>query len=162
MAAEAIAITASIFSVIEFGGKVLVAGYGFLSKVKKAPIEISRLLAEVAGLRALLDQLRIFAAEGDDQNAETALRILQDHGVLNDCTTLLSAVQNSIQKCQATEGGHVAGLAKGFQWPFKEKETKDLTQQLSRLRDTLTAAVSVDSAYVIGKFFEVPYPTDKE
>jgi hypothetical protein len=149
MAAELIGLAASIISLIEFGGALLAAGYQFTNKVKKAPLELTRLLGEVAGLHALLDRVHNLAAETTDPNAITTLKLLKDHGVFDQYTTLLTAVRSSLQKCQAIDGEPTTSLAKRIKWPFKEKETKDLIEQLGRVRDALATAINVDSAWVI-------------
>jgi hypothetical protein len=50
---EALGSAATILQLVSFTGEVLVLGYGYLSKVKKAASDIRTLLREMAILNAL-------------------------------------------------------------------------------------------------------------
>lgn len=143
---EALASVATIAQLVSFTGEILAAGYSYLNKVKKAPLEIKALLREISQINTLLDQLQDLASDGDSSNILGALEILDKMGVFEDTKALMAAVDKSIKTCQQIEGQAVKNAGKRFMWPFKEKETKDMIMQLARLRDTLNSAVVVDSA----------------
>ena len=52
---------ASVVGLVQFSGEILVAGYGFIAKVSRAPTEMRGLLVESAGLNCLLGQLQLMA-----------------------------------------------------------------------------------------------------
>lgn len=121
--------------------------------MQRAPSEISALLRETANLNALLDQLqslvdstRVSPSLTEKNDQENALLALQRLGVFGDCERLMKVVQSSVKACEQIEKQQVRNLGKRIMWPFKEKETKDTMVQLGRLRETLSAAVVVDSA----------------
>jgi hypothetical protein len=152
---EAIGAAATIVQLISFTGDVLLAGYNFLSRVQKAPSEIRALLREVADLNALLDQLKSLAEEAyfpignasaEKDTTRNALQTLEKLGVFEDCNNLMQVVERSVKACEQVEGQEVRNFGKKLVWPFKEKDTKDMITQLARLRETLSAAVVVDSA----------------
>lgn len=137
---------ATIIQLISFTGEVLVAGYGYLKKVKNAPAEVRILLREAANLDTLLDQLHSMAAEDEKDVAKSALEKLASLGIFEDCDRLLRVIWKSIIACEQISGEGVKNTTKRLLWPFKEKETKASLQQLGRLRETLSAAILVDSA----------------
>ena len=146
---EAIGSAASIVQLISLTGSVLASGYNFLSKVKRAPSEIRTLLRETASLKALLHELQAVAdASGTptDENTNSALDTLYRLGVFEDCQSLMKIVERSIMACEQVQGEELKNLGKKITWPFREKETNSAISQLARLRDSLNAAVVVDSA----------------
>lgn len=157
---EAVQGVASIVQLLEFTGKLLVSGYSFLSRVYQAPGEIRSLLREVANLNALLGQLQSLATEtplgvklenARKEDSRNALQTLEGLGVFADCSKLIQVVMSTLKTCEQVEGRQVKNLGKKVLWPFKEKETRDLMAQLGRLRETLSAAVVVDSAKTLGE-----------
>ncbi|KFY35817.1 hypothetical protein V494_05576 [Pseudogymnoascus sp. VKM F-4513 (FW-928)] len=157
---EAVQGVASIVQLLEFTGKLLVSGYSFLSRVYQAPREIRSLLREVANLNALLDQLQSLVPEtpiGDKrenamkEDSRNALQTLEGLDVFADCLKLMQVVMGTLKTCEQVEGHQVKNFGKKVLWPFKEKETRDLMAQLGRLRETLSAAVVVDSAKTLGE-----------
>lgn len=154
---EVVGAVSSIVSLIQFGGEVLVTGYGFINKVREAPVEVARLLSEVARLLGLLVQ--IDALESNKHN-QAALESMKDQGVLDDCSVLLTSVRESVQACQIIQGQHFKNFAKRLTWPFKDP--KDLMKQLGRLRDTLTCALSVDSAASMQRLVDMAGKIDRE
>jgi hypothetical protein len=143
---EAAGSAATILQLVSFTGEVLIAGYGYLSKVQKAPSEIRSLLKETANLNALLDQLQTLVAEDAKPHIMSALETLTSFDVFGDCRSLTKIVLKSIKACEQISGHGARNFGRRLLWPFKEKETKETLQQLVRLRETLSAAVAVDSA----------------
>lgn len=145
--AEIIGSVSAVVSLVEFSGKILSLGYGYLSKVSRAPSEVRLLLSEVANLNVLLGRLQAFAEDAFDPSDSTVLQSLAHLGIFKSCEKLLGSVYTIIDTCQRLDGQDVKNFGKRLIWPFKERETKDTMQQLGRLRDTLTAALAADSAY---------------
>ena len=143
---EAAATASALVGLIAFSGDVLCAGYGYIHKVAKAPAEVRMLLSEVASINMLLSRLQLFAEESKDSLCSSALKSLEELGVFRDCAKLINSVQESIDKCREVNGQEIRNVGRMLLWPFKEKETKDTIRQLERLRDTLSTALTVDSA----------------
>lgn len=160
---EALGAAATVVQLISFTGEVLSKGYSFLSKVQKAPSEIRSLLREVANLNALLDQLQSLSIEVGAEKVETqnALQTLENLGVFEDCSRLMHVVKKSLKTCEQIEGHEMSNFGKKLVWPFKEKETKDTMVQLGRLRETLSAAVVVDSAKTLRELENLARGIDK-
>lgn len=143
---EAMAAGSALIGIISFSGEVLCAGYGYLTKVAKAPVEIRMYLSEVASLNMLLDQLQMLSVQDKGSQTNYAVTTLAELGVFRDCEKLLSTVNASIEKCRQFEGKDMKNLGRALLWPFKEKDTKETINQLARLRDTISTALAVDSA----------------
>ena len=140
------AAASAIVGIIAFSGDVLCAGYGYISKVSKAPVEIRMYLSEVASLNMLLDRLQMLAAQDKGSRTNYAVITLAELGVFRDCEKLLNTVIAAIEKCKQIAGHDMKNLGRALLWPFKEKDTKETINQLVRLRDTISAALAVDSA----------------
>jgi len=146
-AMEAVGSAATIVQLVSFTGEVLVLGYGYVNRVKKAPSEIRALLRETATLNALLDQLLDLAGSSSENGSfDGALQTLGRLGVFDDCEKLMKVIERNVKACEEVEGERVRNTGRRMAWPFKDKETKDLMVQLGRLREALSAAVMVDSA----------------
>ena len=57
--AEALGAASAVITLLEATGELLVAGYSYLQKVKKAPYELRLLLNEVSAIDVLLDRIRL-------------------------------------------------------------------------------------------------------
>jgi hypothetical protein len=143
---EAMASASAIVGLIAFSGEVLCAGYGYISKVVKAPVEVRMYLSEVASLNMLLDRLQMLSVHDKGSQTNYAVQTLAELGVFRDCEKMLSTVSSSIEKCKQIEGHDMKNLGRALLWPFKEKDTKSTINQLARLRDTISTALTVDSA----------------
>jgi hypothetical protein len=152
-AMEAAASAATILQLVSFTGEVLLAGYNYLSKVKKAPSQIRSLLEETVMLNALLDQLETLIAEDPSPHVMSALETLTSLGVFGDCRSMMKVVLQSIKTCEQISGQGARNFGRRLLWPFKEKDTKETLQQLGRLREALSAATLVDSTLVNLSYF---------
>jgi hypothetical protein len=142
---------ASIVQLASFTAEVLALGYGYLAKAKRAPSEIKTLIRELTGLNELLDQLEQLATENKDGTMRIALEALEKLGTFEDCKRMVKVVQKSVKACQQIEGQQVKNIGKRLLWPLKDKETKETIGHLGRLRDTLSAAVHVDSLRTLAR-----------
>ncbi|MCJ1456462.1 hypothetical protein MMC28_006823 [Mycoblastus sanguinarius] len=153
--AELIGTISAVASLVDLSGKVLSVGYGYLSKVARAPTEMRTLLSEVASLNAILDQLQSLTLEDCEKpSAKTAMQTLSQLQCFDTCESLLKSVGNSIKACEQVNGHDLKNLGRKLLWPFKERETKEVMQQLNRLRDTFSAALAVDSAAALKRIVD--------
>ena len=58
-----VAAISSVVQLVDFSGKLLALGYGFLTKVARTPKEIRMLLAEIGNIHTLLDQMQSLTTE---------------------------------------------------------------------------------------------------
>lgn len=144
--AEAIGVVASCAQLVHLSGTLLAGGYGFLSQVARAPVEMRSLLTEAAAVNSLLGQLQAIADNAPNSATVNALTTLEGLGVFQECRTTLQFIQTALTRCQQDAGKDLRNFGRRLAWPFKEKETKDAVQRLHRLRGVLANALDVDAA----------------
>ena len=144
--AEVIGTVASVAQLIQLSGALLAGGYGFLSKVSRAPSELRNLLTETAAMNSLLGQLQVLIDDTTDVVPNDALQALQRLGVFEECEAILKSVQKGLDTCKQVHGQDMRNLGRRLIWPFKDKETKDALQRLHHLRELLANAVEINSA----------------
>jgi hypothetical protein len=141
-----LAAAATIVNLVDFSGKVLAAGYGFLAKVARAPAELRMLLSDVANINALLDRMQSLTNDPADPNATNALQSLAVLGTFKICEELLGRTEKCLESRRQSHGHQLKNFGRALKWPLTEREMKDTMQQLRVLQDQLTAALAVDSA----------------
>ena len=145
--AELIGAVSAIASLVDFSGKILVFGYGFIAKVARAPTEVRTMLTEVASLNVVLAQMQALVAdEKDEERVQTTLQTLALFGCVSICRDLLQSIESSIKACEHENGHNIKNFGKRLLWPMKERETKDMLQRLTSVREKLSAALAIDSA----------------
>lgn len=144
--AEAVGAVASVAQLVHLSGTLLAGGYGFLSKVVRAPTEIRSLLTEAAALNGLLGQLQATTDAAPSLTPEDTVQNLERLGVFKECEHALMSIQKALARCEQIHGQEVKNFGRRLMWPFKEKETKDELQRLHRLRSLLANAVEANSA----------------
>ncbi|KAL9618968.1 MAG: hypothetical protein Q9160_006362 [Pyrenula sp. 1 TL-2023] len=148
--AEVLGTASAVAGLTSLSSKILAEGYTYVASVHRAPRELRELLCESAAVDAVLSQLQGLSDEAQSQNIDrTRLKELVNAGTIKECTESLDMVRRSITRCQQIAGGTVANFGKRTIWPFKEKETKEAMERLSRLRGHLTTALTVDMAHVL-------------
>lgn len=148
---EVLGSAATIVQLASFTAEVLALGYGYLAKAKKAPLEVKSLMREVTYLNELLGQLEELATENATGNVRTGIEMMEKLGTFEDCKRMVMVVEKCVKKCQQIEGQQVGNIGKRLLWPFKDKDAKGTLLQLGRLRDTLSAAVQVDSSKTLSR-----------
>ncbi|EKD17225.1 uncharacterized protein L3040_008869 [Drepanopeziza brunnea f. sp. 'multigermtubi'] len=145
--AEIIGLTASVVQLVQFSGDILVAGYGFLSKVARAPAEMRDLLSESAGLNCVLGHLQTLVES--PASPTDALHSLEKLGTFKECHALLVGIKRSLDACEQVHGKDLRNFGRKLVWPFKERETRDALQRLGRIRGLISSAIDNDSALAL-------------
>jgi hypothetical protein len=99
-----IAAASSIISLIDFSGRLLAVGYGFLAKVARAPEEIRMLLNDVANINLLLDRMQSLASDQLDQKYQTALQSLTARSTFTAWDSLLKTAEKCLEACKPADG----------------------------------------------------------
>ena len=141
-----IAAASSVASLLDFSGKILAAGYGFLAKVARAPAEMRTFLNDVSNVNTVLAQMQSLADNTADLKEETVLKSLSDRGIFKSCETLLKTAEKCLDSCRQTDGDRLKNFGRALKWPLTDREMKDTMQQLRVVQDQLIAALTVDSA----------------
>ena len=151
MAAEAIGLAASLASLLEISGKIVAAGYGYISKVVYAPSRMRMVLSKVSSVNLVLGRLEEYAADQSATGSTGILYVLFRNGVFDDCKEVLKEIDGTVQICMAEAESHSSkrdfkAAVKRAIWPMKEKETEEVLKHLDSLRSVLSDAIAQDSA----------------
>jgi hypothetical protein len=145
---EVVAAVASIVQLVDFSGKILVHGYGFLARVSAAPNEIRILLTEVANVNVVLDRVSGLANNPNAGHLQMTTDKLIQLGALDNCRLLLERAQECLEKCKQLDGQGLANVGRKLKWAFIEKDIKSMIDQLRRLQAQIDQAINLDSASV--------------
>ena len=151
MAVESIALASSLASLLEISGRIVSAGYGYISKVTHAPSHMRVVLSEVSSVNLVLGRLEEYSANHSESGSSGILDTLFRNGVFEDCRKILNKIDGTVQVCmaksEASSSKHeVKAFMKRIVWPMREKETEEVLGHLDRLRSVLSDAIAQDSA----------------
>lgn len=151
MAAEAVGLAASLVSLLEISGKIVAAGYGYISKVVHAPSRMRMVLSKVTSVNLVLGRLEEFSADKSASSSTSVLNVLVHNGVFQDCKEVLKKIDGTVQICMAdAEAQSSKSEARAYMkraiWPMKEIETEEVLKHLDSLRSILSDAIAQDSA----------------
>ena len=147
---KAVGLAASLASLLEISGKIVTAGYGYISKVTHAPSRMRMVLSEVSSVDLVLGRLEEYSAHQSASGSTSILYTLSRNGVFEDCTEVLKKIDGTVQTCMAESEAQsskreVKAFMKRIVWPMKEKETKEILGHLDHLRSILSDAIAQDS-----------------
>lgn len=156
---EAVGLAASLMSLLEISGKIVAAGYDYMSKVAHAPTRMRMILSEVSSVNLVLGRLEEYAADQSASGRASILYTLSQAGVFEDCKEALKTVDGTVHICMAESEAHsskreLKALVKRVIWPMKEKETEEILGNLDRIRSILSDAIAQDSAASIHRLEE--------
>ncbi|KAJ9130936.1 Ankyrin repeat protein [Coniochaeta hoffmannii] len=144
--ADPLGMAASIAGIISLADILFRNVYKYVRAARDAKSEIQTLADEVNTLSTLLRSLEALAsdleAEGDAFDPT-----LRNH-YLNHCRATLDRVEKRVKKgivSFSAKSSKLDGLVRQLKWPFSASETKEIMVELSRHKQTITAAMSADS-----------------
>lgn len=147
--ADPLSIAAGAAGLISLSGTILAEGYHYIKSVQEAPTQLRCLLSEIAGLNILFDRLQTLVEKESSGQASTAFQALVNSGAITDSLEVLQKIEGLVATCQQVSGQRKRNFGKALFWPLKEGATQTLLARLRRLKDTFTAALSVDTAVVV-------------
>ncbi|KAJ3531214.1 hypothetical protein NM208_g8973 [Fusarium decemcellulare] len=143
--ADPLSMAASIAGIISLADALYRHAYRFARTAIGAKEEVQLLANEVNAFSGVLRTLEALAneLENSGQAFEPALQV--DH--LTQCRRLFEKIQARVTKAEDSFNSRsgLEGISRQLKWPFSASETKDLLQQLSRCKDSITLATSADT-----------------
>jgi len=139
---------ASVIAVIDLTAKVALLCFQYSKAVKNSKSDIERLLGELKGLITTLEGAR-HLLEGPNGTRLQTSQGLRDG--LRGCSAQLSKLRTKLE--EKLNAGAARKAMRNFgiralKWPFESKDIDGIVGTLERYRDTLSAALTVDQAYV--------------
>jgi hypothetical protein len=147
-------VASGIAGLISLGFSVVSTMYTYITAVKGAPGDILSFQEEADALHRILAEFASLTssasanAAGSQNSAILGLALAsKDWSGIEKCMDRLTDIQKRLGECSPIDGKHGKNFLIRLKWPWK-KDIKEIVQQLSRLRDTFNAAISVDTLYV--------------
>ena len=142
---EVLGVTASVIAVIQITASVLSTCNDYLSSTKHASKEAEQIVSELTSLKLVLEQVLLVAQREEKSQPDESFslpKLVAPGGELDACKENLTELQ---QKLQPRDGWKA--LKHALTWHFQEGEFRKTPGQISKSKDTLNLAVTVDSAY---------------
>ncbi|UPK99839.1 hypothetical protein LCI18_010774 [Fusarium solani-melongenae] len=143
--ADPLSMAASIAGLISLADTLFRHTYKFGRTASGAKKEIQALATEINSFSGLLRSLEALAdgLEAEGQAFEPALKV--DH--LIECRKIFENIERKVTKAidSFSNRSRWEGVSRQLKWPFSASDTRDLLQQLSRCKDSITLATSADT-----------------
>jgi len=130
---------ASITAIVRLGEKVV----GYITDVRKAPKASNRILIEISSINGLLFGLQNLI--GKAESGDTRLPITRLLGIPNGPLAQFKSALERLKIC--LEPVASAKLTSTLNWPFKEKEIKEILGTLERQKTLFIFAMENDHMY---------------
>lgn len=144
---DPLSITSSIAGLMTLADIVFRRTYQYVRAVEDAKKDVQNLANEIRALAGILHNLSLTASALEDEEFDQNLRM---HHV-NACRHTLMQIDKRLSKTQGDFTGHskLAVIKRKLKWPFSAAETKELLQETTRHKDTISLALSADSMNAI-------------
>ncbi|RSL55640.1 hypothetical protein CEP53_007043 [Fusarium sp. AF-6] len=143
--ADPLSMAASIVGLISLADTLFRHTYKFGRTATGAKKEIQDLAAEINSFSGLLRNLEALAdeLEADGQAFEPTLKV--DH--LIECRKIFENIERKVTKAldSFNNRSRWEGVSRSLKWPFSASDTRELLQQLSRCKGSITLATSADT-----------------
>ena len=139
---DPLALIGSIIAMIQLSGAVISKCYDYKKGVQRASKEQRRITDELTGLRNILEKLiEIAENEHAEHGSQLAsLNLLNEPwGPLAMCQAELTSLKEKLE----LEGRRGSTL-RALNWPLKESDTRKSLETISRIKETLTLALTAD------------------
>jgi hypothetical protein len=138
-----LALAASIVTVIQLSGKVIILSSEYIGKVKRSRKEITALTDELTSLHEVLKILRDHFREHSDSLATAVQTLGDENGPVQGCNQDLNALMETLELKTSFRG-----LIERFKWPFREGEIDVIRRRLERHKSLFLLALAVDRMWV--------------
>ncbi|KAF5005359.1 hypothetical protein FDECE_8171 [Fusarium decemcellulare] len=143
--ADPLSMAASIAGIISLADALYRHAFRFARTAIGAKEEVQLLANEINAFSGVLRTLEALADELETagQAFEPALQV--DH--LTQCRRLFEKIQARVMKAEDSfnNRSRLEGITRQLKWPFSASETRDLLQQLSSCKESVTLATSADT-----------------
>ena len=139
---DPLSIIGSIIAVVQLSGAVISICYDYRKEARRAPGEPKRITDELTALQKILEKLiEIAENENADHGSQlSSLKLLNEpEGPLAMCQVELTSLKAKLEP-SVRRGAALRAL----NWPLKELETRRSLETISRIKETLTLALTAD------------------
>lgn len=141
---DPLSLSASIAGIISLADVVFRTVYKFGRQVKDAKSSVQSIADEINGLISVLRTLEALALDLESEK-DTFDPTLSAYHLYQIKTVVDKIDAKTKKKIEKFNGSRLDGVTAQLKWPFSASETKELLDQLSSLKATITLALSADS-----------------
>jgi len=143
---DPLSITASSIAILQISGTIINICYDYRSRVKHAAKDAIRIIAELNGLRNVIDALFLLLEdESENKHSQRSAlgNLAQVDGPLARCEENLKALE---KKLEPKEGWRATKAA--IFWPLKEPDVRKVLQNIDSTKSTIQLALAADQRYI--------------
>ena len=156
---DPLSVSASIAGIISLADIVFRKVIVYTKSAAGAKDYVKRLATEVRQLSALLQNLKLLACELESAGVNTHTKSYTDSKIMSWQETL-KKIEHKVGKAEKDLGrSKTTGLLRSLKWPFKEKETEALLDDLNLHQAAITLALSADSVNALLKSLDLQKKT---
>lgn len=145
---DPLSLSASIAGLISLADPVFRAVFKYARAVKDARSDVQTLADEINGFITILRSLEALALDLESEG-NTFDRTLSTHDLF-EINKILAKVDQRVKKAtDSFSRSKLEGVVRQLKWPFSVSETKELLNDLSRHKATITLALSADSIHTM-------------
>jgi hypothetical protein len=147
-AMDVLSAAASVIAVIQISESVASLCSRYFTAVKNAKPDIERLQGELGRLKTVLEGAQQILEDRNGARLRTSQRLCDG---LSGCSLQLNELEKKLkEKLNLRKTGKVMSRFgfRALRWPFEKEEVDGIIQTLKGYRDTLSAALSIDTVYV--------------
>jgi hypothetical protein len=149
---DPLSLTASIIAVLQATSAVVSVCYDYSAALKGSSWELLKVIDEVRHLRNVLETLERLARQERSPNVAKSrlpsLRLLcePETGLLAKCLLELNDLDKKLRPPGYPPGSKRRALIQASGWPLKKGAVEKTLANISRLKATLTLAITADEA----------------
>jgi uncharacterized protein YaaN involved in tellurite resistance len=147
MTMEVVGAASSVIAVVELSAKVANVLFEYFTAVKNARPDIERLQGELVRLNTTLKGAHKLLESPNGAQLETSQGLRQG---LHGCSSELARFEKKLgEKLKSGSSRRMSRFGiRALKWPLESKDVDHIIATLERERDTLSAALTIDQAYV--------------
>ena len=143
---EGLSAAASIIAVVDLSVKVVTLCSQYSAAVSGAREDISRVSAQVSGLRTTLEHAAQLIDQQQPNNASGGHHLATSRDLLDQVQRCRAELQKLEVKLRPSGSRKVMGKfgLRALKWPFGQREVLDIVASLERFQDNIMRGLQID------------------
>jgi hypothetical protein len=146
--AEAIALGASIFAVIQISDRIIGLIKQYIETAKDAPRDLHTIRIETSTLKAIFESLK-FLLDSENPPSDNLQSLDRQNGPVEGCRRSLSDLERllspGIDTTVLGKRRKIKATLSGLAWPLKEGRARKLLDDVLQYKTTISLALSSES-----------------